>query len=199
MSESVAWFFRLEILEFGGIGHTLALHATADRVIEQFAIKKPSMRIVVNTVAALGSVGMTTRLFPAMTLGPGTVGGSITSDNVSPLHLINVKRVAFETGNGAAAPAAVAALPLSAIAAVAKAAAASRGGAGASGGAGGSGAGPEQELAAATLHLFMAATGRRVPWGRQAWLAFAGMGVLNNVVPFSLIDSCSTVPEQGGS
>lgn len=87
----------IEILEFGGIGHTLSIHAQSERAIEQFALKKPSMRIVVNTVAALGSVGMTTRLFPAMTLGPGTVGGSITSDNVSPLHLINVKRVAFET------------------------------------------------------------------------------------------------------
>ncbi|WP_420456589.1 aldehyde dehydrogenase family protein [Rubrivirga sp.] len=87
----------IEVLEFGGIGHTLALHATADRVIEQFALKKPSMRIVVNTVAALGSVGMTTALFPSMTLGPGTVGGSITSDNVTPMHLVNLKRVAFET------------------------------------------------------------------------------------------------------
>ena len=87
----------LEILEFGGIGHTLALHATSDRVIERFALEKPSMRIVVNTVAALGSVGMTTDLFPSMTLGPGAVGGSITSDNVTPLHLVNLKRVAFET------------------------------------------------------------------------------------------------------
>lgn len=87
----------IEILEFGGIGHTLALHATSDRVIEQFGLKKPSMRIVVNTVAALGSVGMTTALFPAMTLGPGTIGGSITSDNVTPMHLVNLKRVAFET------------------------------------------------------------------------------------------------------
>ena len=87
----------IEILEFGGIGHTLALHASSDRVIEQFAVKKPSMRIVVNTVAALGSVGMTTSLFPAMTLGPGTIGGSITSDNITPLHLVNIKRVAFET------------------------------------------------------------------------------------------------------
>ena len=86
-----------EILKFGGIGHTLAVHAQADRVIEAFALKKSAMRIVVNSVAALGSVGMTTRLFPAMTLGPGTVGGSITSDNVSPLHLVNIKRVAFET------------------------------------------------------------------------------------------------------
>ena len=87
----------IEILEFGGIGHTLAVHAGSERVIEQFALRMPSMRIVVNTVAALGSVGMTTELFPAMTLGPGTIGGSITSDNISPLHLLNIKRVAFET------------------------------------------------------------------------------------------------------
>jgi len=87
----------IDILNYGGIGHTLAVHATSDRVIEAFALEKPSMRIVVNTVAALGSVGLTTSLFPAMTLGPGTIGGSITSDNISPLHLLNVKRVAFET------------------------------------------------------------------------------------------------------
>src|SRR5690606_20383131 len=87
----------IEILHFGGIGHTLAVHAESEHVIERFAIEKPSMRIVVNTVAALGSVGLTTMLFPAMTLGPGTIGGSITSDNISPLHLLNVKRVAFET------------------------------------------------------------------------------------------------------
>jgi acetaldehyde dehydrogenase (acetylating) len=100
----------IEVLHFGGIGHTLAVHATSERVIEAFALEKPAMRIVVNTVAALGSVGLTTSLFPAMTLGPGTVGGSITSDNISPLHLLNVKRLAFETHplNGAAAPLAAA-------------------------------------------------------------------------------------------
>ncbi|MDX1438844.1 MAG: aldehyde dehydrogenase family protein [Rubricoccaceae bacterium] len=87
----------IEILNFGGIGHTLVLHAKSQRVIEAFALEKPAMRIVVNTIAALGSVGLTTSLFPAMTLGPGTIGGSITSDNISPLHLLNIKRVAFET------------------------------------------------------------------------------------------------------
>lgn len=87
----------IEILNFGGIGHTLGLHCTSQHVIEAFALQKPSMRIVANTVAALGSVGYTTQLFPAMTLGPGTLGGSITSDNISPMHLLNVKRLAFET------------------------------------------------------------------------------------------------------
>ena len=86
-----------EILAFGGIGHTLGLHSTNERIVEAFALEKPAMRIVVNTVCALGAVGYTNRLFPAMTLGPGTIGGSITSDNISPLHLINVKRLAFET------------------------------------------------------------------------------------------------------
>jgi acetaldehyde dehydrogenase (acetylating) len=86
-----------EILSFGGIGHTLGIHAGNDRVIEAFGLEKPAMRIIVNSVCALGSVGYTTQLFPAMTLGPGTIGGSITSDNISPMDLINIKRVAFET------------------------------------------------------------------------------------------------------
>ena len=87
----------IEVLHYGGIGHTLGLHCKSDAIIEAFGLQKPSMRIVVNTVAALGSVGYTTGLFPSMTLGPGTIGGSITSDNISPMHLLNIKRLAFET------------------------------------------------------------------------------------------------------
>ena len=87
----------IEVLHFGGIGHTLGIHCTSEHVIEAFGLQKPSMRIVVNTVAALGAVGYTNRLFPSMTLGPGTIGGSIISDNVSPMHLLNIKRLAFET------------------------------------------------------------------------------------------------------
>jgi acetaldehyde dehydrogenase (acetylating) len=87
----------MEVLTYGGMGHTLGIHATNERIIEAFAVQKPAMRIVVNSVTALGSVGFTNRLFPSMTLGPGTIGGSITSDNISPLHLLNIKRVAFET------------------------------------------------------------------------------------------------------
>ena len=85
----------IDILSFGGLGHTLALHSTDDEVIRQFALQKPAYRICVNTPAALGAVGYTTNLFPAMTLGCGAAGGNITSDNISPLHLINLKRVAF--------------------------------------------------------------------------------------------------------
>lgn len=85
----------IEILNFGGLGHTLGLHSKDEEVIRQFALRKPAFRICVNTPAALGAVGYTTNLFPSMTLGCGAAGGNITSDNISPLHLINLKRVAF--------------------------------------------------------------------------------------------------------
>ena len=63
----------------------------------KFALEKPAMRILVNTQAALGAVGYTNGLDPSMTLGPGTWGGSIVSENVTARHLINIKRLAFET------------------------------------------------------------------------------------------------------
>src|SRR6266571_2747663 len=97
----------IEILNFGGLGHTLGLHTRDDEVVRQFGLYKPAFRICVNTPAALGAVGYTTNLFPSMTLGCGAAGGNITSDNISPLHLINLKRVAYGVRE-LAAPAAAA-------------------------------------------------------------------------------------------
>ena len=94
----------IEILNFGGLGHTLALHTRDDEVVRQFGLHKPAFRICVNTPAALGAVGYTTNLFPSMTLGCGAAGGNITSDNISPLHLINLKRVAYGVRDVAASP-----------------------------------------------------------------------------------------------
>ena len=85
----------IELINYGGLGHTLAIHSKNDEIIRQFGLQKPVFRIVVNTQAALGAVGYTTQLFPSMTLGCGSLGGNITSDNISPLHLINIKRVAY--------------------------------------------------------------------------------------------------------
>jgi acetaldehyde dehydrogenase (acetylating) len=59
-------------------------------------LKKPAFRIVVNTPTTHGSIGLTTGLDPAMTLGCGGYGGNITSDNISPRHLLNIKRLAYE-------------------------------------------------------------------------------------------------------
>ena len=87
----------IELLEFGGMGHTMIIHSMDEDIIMKFAIEKPAFRVLVNTVGALGAVGYTNELLPSLTLGPGTFGGSIISENVSAKHLINVKRLAFET------------------------------------------------------------------------------------------------------
>ncbi len=85
----------IDLLRLGGMGHTLAIHAKDDAVIREFGLKKPVFRIVVNTPSTHGAIGLSTGLTPSMTLGCGAVGGNITGDNVSPLHLINTKRLAF--------------------------------------------------------------------------------------------------------
>lgn len=85
------------ILRAGGTGHTLAIHSRDRQIIREFALRQPAARIVVNTPAPHGSVGLTTDLPPSMTLGCGSWGGNITSDNISPLHLLDIKRIAFET------------------------------------------------------------------------------------------------------
>lgn len=89
----------IELLNFGGIGHSLVIHSRNPAVIREFAMKKPVFRILVNTPSSQGAIGATTGLDPALTLGCGTWGGSITADNVGPLHLVNVKRVAFGLGS----------------------------------------------------------------------------------------------------
>jgi acetaldehyde dehydrogenase (acetylating) len=87
----------IELIRFGGRGHTLVIHATDENVILQFGLEKPVFRILVNTMGTLGSVGLTTKLMPSMTLGSGGIGGSISGDNITTTHLMNIKRVAYET------------------------------------------------------------------------------------------------------
>src|SRR5438093_489626 len=85
-----------QILRYGGMGHTMSIHSQDDQIILEFGLKKPAFRIVVNTPTTHGSIGLTTGLDPAMTLGCGGYGGNITSDNISPRHLLNIKRLAYE-------------------------------------------------------------------------------------------------------
>ena len=89
----------VEVLTFEGSGHTFAMHAEDAAVVRKFAAAIPVSRFLVNTPAALGGIGATTDLFPALTLGCGAVGGSSSSNNISPLDLINIRRVAWG-GNG---------------------------------------------------------------------------------------------------
>jgi acetaldehyde dehydrogenase (acetylating) len=86
----------IQILRYGGMGHTMSIHSKNEEVILQFGLKKPAFRICVNTPTTHGSIGLTTGLDPAMTLGCGGWGGNITSDNITPKHLLNIKRLAYE-------------------------------------------------------------------------------------------------------
>ena len=91
------------LLHFGGLGHTCVIYSRDEARIREFALRMPAMRVLVNTPAPQGSVGITTNVFPSMTLGCGAIAGNITSDNIGPMHLINLKRVAYHVREAEAA------------------------------------------------------------------------------------------------
>lgn len=106
-----------EILQFGGMGHTAGMHSRDRNAAVEFGMQMPASRVVINSGTTHGAIGFSTDLDPSMTLGCGSWGGNVTSDNVSPIHLIDRKRVAFETrpiSGGVVAP------PVSNVAAVDK-------------------------------------------------------------------------------
>ena len=86
----------LELIDYGGRGHSLVIHARDENVIMRFGLEKPVFRIVVNTMGTLGTTGYTTGVMPSMTLGSGGVGGAITGDNITVHHMYNVKKLAYE-------------------------------------------------------------------------------------------------------
>ena len=94
-NEEEALALSCRILQHEGSGHTFVIHCKDNRVVERFANQIPVSRFLVNTPAALGGIGATTGLFPAFTLGCGAVGGSSSSNNIGPLDLINIRRVAW--------------------------------------------------------------------------------------------------------
>lgn len=85
----------IELLLSEGRGHTLVIHSRDEAVIRQFALKKPVSRVLVNTPSTFGGIGATTNLFPAMTLCSGAADGGVTSDNISPRNLINIRKVGY--------------------------------------------------------------------------------------------------------
>src|SRR5215208_6129576 len=86
-----------EILSYGGMGHTAGIHTRSREAAKAFGVEMPASRVIVNSPTTHGAIGFSTALPPSMTLGCGSWGGNVTSDNVSPLHLMDIKRVAFET------------------------------------------------------------------------------------------------------
>ena len=94
--EEAGWRRCREILAFGGEGHTLGLHAQDPGVIEWFS-GLPVSRVIVNTPTLFGGMGYSAALDPSFVLGTGTWSGSISSDNITALHLVNIKRIGQET------------------------------------------------------------------------------------------------------
>jgi acetaldehyde dehydrogenase (acetylating) len=107
MTTVLAWYtadgwengceMSVAVIEAGGLGHTQIIYANDEKVVMAFGLEKPVFRILVNTMGTLGAIGLTSGVMPSMTLGSGGVGGAITGDNVTAYHLINVKRLAYET------------------------------------------------------------------------------------------------------
>jgi acetaldehyde dehydrogenase (acetylating) len=107
MTTVLAWYtvdgwekgceLSIATIEAGGLGHTQIIWADDEKVIMAFGLEKPVFRILVNTMGTLGAIGMTTGVMPSLTLGPGGLGGAITGDNITAYHLINIKRLAYET------------------------------------------------------------------------------------------------------
>ncbi|MBQ7455740.1 MAG: acetaldehyde dehydrogenase (acetylating) [Clostridia bacterium] len=85
----------LELLRFGGIGHSLSIHTNNPELVRTFVLKKPVSRLLVNTGSTQGGIGATTGISPSFTLGCGAVGGSATSDNVTVHHLYQIRRAAY--------------------------------------------------------------------------------------------------------
>jgi acetaldehyde dehydrogenase (acetylating) len=117
------------ILNFGGRGHTCVIYSKNEDRIREYGLRAPAFRVLVNTSSPQGSTGITTNVFPSMTLGCGAIAGNITSDNVGPMHLINIKRIAYHVRDAQAAfqseeaRAYFAGLPMPALAAAASGAA----------------------------------------------------------------------------
>ena len=86
-----------EILRFGGMGHTAGMHTQSRDAAVRYGKQMPAARVVINSPTTHGAIGLSTDLDPSMTLGCGSWGGNVTSDNVSPIHLMDIKRIAFET------------------------------------------------------------------------------------------------------
>ena len=85
----------IAVLNFGGRGHTCVIYSKNEERIREYGLRAPAFRVLVNTSSPQGSTGITTNVFPSMTLGCGAIAGNVTSDNVGPMHLINIKRIAY--------------------------------------------------------------------------------------------------------
>lgn len=94
-NEEAAKKLAIKVLCHEGVGHTFSIHAKDKEAVRRFCCCIPVSRFLVNAPAAQGGIGAATKLFPALTLGCGAVGGSSSSNNISPMDLVNIRKVAW--------------------------------------------------------------------------------------------------------
>ena len=93
-----------KLIEDGGFGHTASLYVnvtTENEKIEKFVNRVKTCRVIINTPSSHGGIGdlYNFKLAPSLTLGCGTWGGNLVSENVGVKHLLNIKTVAERREN----------------------------------------------------------------------------------------------------
>jgi acyl-CoA reductase-like NAD-dependent aldehyde dehydrogenase len=83
------------MMRHSGRGHSAAVHSTSEQNILAFAAGVPALRIAINVGCSMGAAGFETNLGPSMTIGTGCLGGSAISDNLTPHHLVQLARIAY--------------------------------------------------------------------------------------------------------
>lgn len=84
-----------EINTHGGMGHTASIFSNDDSKISEYSMSINAGRIIVNSPSAQGAVGgIYNNLSPSLTLGCGSGGRNITTDNITAKHLLNIQRIA---------------------------------------------------------------------------------------------------------
>ncbi len=90
----------VEMTEFGGLGHSAVIHSNNDDVILEFGKKVRTGRLLVNAPSTHGAIGDIYNVnMPSLTLGCGSMGNNSTTDNVSAVNFINVKKVTMRRNN----------------------------------------------------------------------------------------------------
>ena len=83
-----------KLLENGGLGHSAVIHSEDENIIKEYGKRVKASRIIVNQPSSQGGIGDIYNSFtPSLTLGCGTFGGNSTTDNVSALNLVNIKKM----------------------------------------------------------------------------------------------------------
>ncbi|MFF2888295.1 bifunctional acetaldehyde-CoA/alcohol dehydrogenase [Paenibacillus sp. NPDC057967] len=89
-----------EVVAFGGLGHSSVIHSQSDEVIQAFADRLKTGRVIVNSPSTHGAIGdLYNTNLPSLTLGCGSYGHNSTTSNVTAVNLLNIKRVAYRTVN----------------------------------------------------------------------------------------------------